>query len=170
MNKISLLVLAITASLLTPSCAGYRLGAQKPTPLREIHTLAVPAFENLTLEPRLSVNVTNAVIRAIQSHGSYQLSTKNSADGVLVGTIRNIFRTQFRSNRTNILRTSQMQLTVEIQYTIQDRNGKALYTRTASGSSQMLIDANLQLSETQALEDAAQRAAIDLANDISEGW
>jgi hypothetical protein len=45
-----------------------------------------------------------------------------------------------------------------------------LYTNFVNGETQMLIDPNLQLSETQALEDAAQRAAIKLADDICEGW
>ena len=45
-----------------------------------------------------------------------------------------------------------------------------LHSSSVTGESQTLIDPNLQLSETQALEDAAQRAAINLANDICEGW
>ncbi len=169
MKSILTLVLATTC-LLFSSCAGYQLGGQKPHNLREIQTLAIPAFENMTLEPRLAVNVTNAVIKWVQNHGSYQLSTRSSADAVLVGTIRNIQRTQYRADRTNVLRTSQMQLTVAIDYQIKDPSGRVLHSSTVTGESQTLIDPNLQLSETQALEDAAQRAAINLANDICEGW
>ncbi|MBL9130610.1 MAG: hypothetical protein JNG86_05390, partial [Verrucomicrobiaceae bacterium] len=47
---------------------------------------------------------------------------------------------------------------------------KVIHTNYANGESYVILDPNLQLSETQALEDAAQRAAINLANDISEGW
>jgi outer membrane lipopolysaccharide assembly protein LptE/RlpB len=157
-------------ALLLSGCAGYQLGGQKPHQLREVHTLAVPSFENLTLEPRLAVNVTNAVITKLQSHGSYQLANRSNADAVLVGTIRNIQRNQFRADRTNVLRTSQMQLIVAIDYQIKDRSGRVMHSNSVTGESQTLIDPNLQLSETQALEDAAQRAAINLANDICEGW
>ena len=162
--------LLLAACLLLPACAGYQLGAQKPAKLREIRTLAVPAFDNLTLEPRVGVNATNAAIKWIQNHGSYEIVPRSQADAVLKGTVRNVLRRQFRSDRTNILRTSQMQITIQIEYTIEDAAGRVLYTNTVNGDTQMLIDPNLQLSETQALEDAAQRAAINLANDICEGW
>lgn len=162
--------LLLVACFLLPACAGYQLGAQKPAKLREIRTLAVPAFDNLTLEPRVGVNATNAAIKWIQNHGSYEIVPRSQADAVLKATVRNVHRRQFRSDRTNILRTSQMQLVIEIQYTIEDISGRTLYSNFVTGETQMLIDPNLQLSETQALEDAAQRAAINLANDICEGW
>jgi outer membrane lipopolysaccharide assembly protein LptE/RlpB len=168
MKHLSLLVLA--ACFLLPACAGYQLGAQKPAKLREIRTLAVPTFDNLTLEPRIGVNATNAAIKWIQNHGSYEIVPRDQADAILTATIRNVHRRQFRSDRTNILRTSQMQIILEIQYSIVDASGRTLYTNYVTGDTQMLIDPNLQLSETQALEDAAQRAAINLANDICEGW
>lgn len=160
----------LSACLLLNSCAGYQLGNQKPAKLREIRTLAVPAFENLTLEPRIGVNATNAAIKWIQNHGAYEIVPKSRADAVLKATVRSVQRRQFRSDRANILRTSQMQITIEIQYSIEDPSGRVLYSHFATGDTQMLIDPNLQLSETQALEDASQRAAINLANDICEGW
>jgi hypothetical protein len=62
MKHLSFLLLA-AACVLLPACAGYQLGGQKPIRLREIRTLAVPAFDNLTLEPRIAVNATNAAIK-----------------------------------------------------------------------------------------------------------
>jgi hypothetical protein len=163
-------VILLPLCLLLSSCAGYHLGAQKPSHLSQIQRLAIPTVENLTLEPRLGVLVTNAIIKQVQNHGSYEIVSRNQSDAVLVGTIRNIYRSQYRSDRTNILRTSQMLMTLEIQYRIEDRNGKILHNNYANGESYVILDANLQISEAQALEDAAQRAAINLANDISEGW
>jgi hypothetical protein len=34
----------------------------------------------------------------------------------------------------------------------------------------MIIDANMQLSETQLLEDIAQKLAFPVADELSEGW
>lgn len=168
MNK--LFVLLLPVCLLLTGCAGYKLGAQKPKHLSTIQRLAIPTMENLTLEPRLGVLAANATIKKVQMHGSYEIVNRNEADAVLVGTIRNVVRSQYRSDRTNILRTSQMLLTLEIQYRIEDPSGRVLHTNYAYGESAVILDPNLQISETQALEDAAQRAAINLANDICEGW
>jgi len=165
-----LLLLAPVCLLLT-GCAGYTLGGQKPAHLRNVTKLAIPTFENLTLEPRLGVLVTNAVIKQIQNHGSYQIVSRNEADAVLEGKIMNISRSQFRSDRNNILRTSQILATLNCSYTIRD-NGtdQILHNGGASADSYIILDANLQLSETQLLEDASQRLAMTLADEVSEGW
>ncbi len=165
-----LLVLAPLCLLLT-GCAGYRLGGQKPVHLRHITKLAVPAFENLTLEPRLAVLVTNAIIKQMQNHGSYQIVAKRDAEAVLEGKIQTITRSQFRSDPTNILRTSQIAASLYTAYEIKDAaSGSVLHKGFATGNSYIILDANLQLSETQLLEDAAQRLSYDLADQISEGW
>lgn len=165
-----LLLLASICPVLS-GCAGYSLGAQKPAHLRQVTKLAVPTFENMTLEPRLAVLVTNAVIKQLQNHGSYQIVARRDADAVLEGRINTITRTQFRSDRNNILRTSQIQATLATDYVIRESgSGKALHTSTASANSYMILDANMQLSETQLLEDVAQRLAGDLADQVSEGW
>ncbi|MEZ5384571.1 MAG: LptE family protein [Prosthecobacter sp.] len=165
-----LLLLALVCPLFS-GCAGYSLGAQKPQHLRQITKLAVPTFRNDTLEPRLSVLVTNAVIKQLQNHGSYQIVARRDADAVLEGVIHTITRSQFRSDRNNILRTSQIQAVVTSNYTIVEaESGKTLHSSVASANSYMILDANMQLSETQLLEDVAQRIAGDIADQISEGW
>ncbi|MFO1486493.1 MAG: LPS assembly lipoprotein LptE [Verrucomicrobiaceae bacterium] len=165
------LLLLAPLCLLLSGCAGYTLGGQKPAHLRQITKLAVPTFENLTLEPRLGVLLTNAIIKQLQMHGSYQIVPRNEAEAVLEGKIMRINRSQFRSDRNNILRTSQILASLSSSYTIRDTaSGTALHNGSAAADSYIILDSNLQLSETQLLEDAAQRLAANLANDISEGW
>jgi len=167
----SIFLLLAAGCLLLSGCAGYTLGANKPVHLRKITKLAVPTFENLTLEPRLAVLVTNAVIKQIQNHGSYQIVARSEADAVLQGKISNINRTQFRSDLNNVLRSSQIQATIVCPFTIKDTaSGKVLHNGYSSADSYIILESNLQLSETQLLEDTAQRLAFSLADQISEGW
>lgn len=165
-----ILLLLAPLCLLLSSCAGYSLGSQKPAHLRQITKLAVPTFENLTLEPRLGVLVTNSLIKQVQNHGSYEIVAKRNAEAVLEGKIQNIQRSQFRSDRNNILRTSQILATLTCSYVIKDTAGTVLHTGSASADSYIILDPNLQLSETQLLEDAAQRLAFKVADEVSEGW
>ena len=152
-------------------CAGYSLGSQKPAHLRHITKIAVPSFENLTLEPRLGVLVTNTIIKQLQNHGSYQIVSRGEAEAILQGKILRINRTQFRSDRNNILRTSQILATLSCAFTITEAgSGKVIHNGSASADSYIILDANLQLSETQLLEDAAQRLAHEVADQVSEGW
>ncbi len=167
----SLFLLLASGCLLLSGCAGYTLGAHKPAHLRHITKLAVPTFENLTLEPRLAVLVTNAIIKQLQNHGSYQIVARKDAEAVLQGKISNINRTQFRSDLNNVLRSSQIQATLVCPFSIKDTaSGKILHNGNAYADSYIILDANLQLSETQLLEDTAQRLAYNLADQVSEGW
>ncbi|MDZ4290134.1 MAG: LPS assembly lipoprotein LptE [Prosthecobacter sp.] len=158
-------------TLALSGCAGYRLGGQKPAHLAGITKLAVPTFENLTLEPRLGSLLTNAVIKQLQINGGYEIVAKEDAEAVLEGKVSGIDRSQFRSDRNNVLRTSQLLMRLQSEFVIRDPNsGAAIHTGRANASSYIVLDANVQLSESQAMEDAAQRLAATIANDITEGW
>ncbi|MCA1962828.1 MAG: LPS assembly lipoprotein LptE [Prosthecobacter sp.] len=164
-------LLALALSLTLPSCAGYQLGGHKPSRLQGIQKLAVPTFDNQTLEPRLSSVVTNSLIKQIQTDGSYQIASKDDAEAVLEGTIMRVDRSQFRSLRQNVLRTSQLQMRLTVNYVIKDAaSGRPIHRGTSSAISYVILDSNVQNSEAQALDDAAQRLASNLANEISEGW
>ncbi|GEP43830.1 LPS assembly lipoprotein LptE [Brevifollis gellanilyticus] len=161
----------LALSLVLSSCAGYHLGGQKPAHLANITKLAVPTFENQTLEPRLSSVVTNSLIKQIQMDGSYQIVRKEDADAVLEGVISRVDRSQFRSVRRNVLRTSQLQMRLVVSYAVKDAaSGRAIHVGGTSGMSYVILDSNVQNSEAQALDDAAQRVATTIANEISEGW
>ena len=168
------LILPFALGILTfalSGCAGYRLGGQKPAHLTGITKLAVPTFENLTLEPRLGSLLTNAVIKQLQVNGGYEIVSKDDAEAVLEGKVSGIDRSQFRSDRNNVLRTSQLLMRLHSDYVIRDPNsGSAIHTGRASANSYIVLDANVQLSEAQALEDAAQRLAAAIANEVTEGW
>ena len=158
-------------TLALSGCAGYQLGGQKPAHLRGVTKLAVPTFENLTLEPRLGALLTNAVIKQLQVNGGYEIVAKDDAEAVLEGKVSGIDRSQFRSDRNNVLRTSQLLMRLHSDYVIRDpASGTAIHTGRASANSYIVLDANVQLSEAQALEDAAQRLAATIANEVTEGW
>lgn len=169
--KTYLPLFATSIALLLSNCAGYHLGGQKPTHLQGITKLAIGTFENQTLEPRISSVVTNALIKQIQVDGSYQIVSRENAEAVLEGSIARVDRSQFRSVRQNVLRTSQLQMRLSVAYTVKDAaSGRTIHTGRGSANSYVILDSNVQNSEAQALEDAAQRLATNIANEISEGW
>jgi hypothetical protein len=169
MKKFALL-LALPASLLLTNCAGYQLGASKPHQMANVTKLAVPTFKNDTLEPRLEVLVTNALIKRLQLDGAYQIVPRDEADAVLSATIEDIERSQFRAVRSNTLRSSEILNRLVVKYTVEDNAGMKLLSGTERAQSNIVLDPNVQLTERQALADAAERLGIALASRISEGW
>lgn len=158
------------ASLLIPACSGYQLGGTKPQRLSHITKLHVPTFENETLEPRLAVLVTNAVIKQLQMDGSYEIVSADEAEGVLKARISDVDRSQWRSVRTNTLRTRELLVRLRIDFRIVDGSATSIHTGRVSGESYVVLDPNFQTSEKQALSEAAERMSLALVNDITDGW
>jgi hypothetical protein len=156
--------------LLLAGCAGYTVGPVKPAKLASVNSIAVPTFKNMTLEPRSSVLVTNEVVKRLQNDGSYKVASSASADAVLKGTLVEIRRRPLRSARFNTLKTREMEFEIFIDFTLEDaRTREVLADGRARGSSQIFLDENFQLTERQALNDAAAEAARDLVTRLSEG-
>lgn len=163
--------LAALLTLTFAGCAGYQLGPIKPTELAKTHSLAVPTFKNETLEPRIQSLATNAVIKQIQMDGSFTVASLKNADATLNATIKTIEHRQLRAVRTDVLRTSELEVIVSIEYNVVDNQTSAILSKgTAVGRTNIFLDPNFQLSERQAVQQAAQRAATNLVTSISEGW
>lgn len=194
MKPASLLILAV-AILTFTGCAGYHAGASKPHELAVVKKLAVPNFKNDTLEPRIEVLVTDAVIKKLQMDGGYKIVPVSEADAVLKGTITEITRHQFRAQRENTLVTSEILVGLIVKYTVEANNPEILAAskpltpekQTASASSDMktsntiyagqthsssniVVNPNYQLSIRQALADAAERLSGELVGQLTVGW
>ncbi len=157
--------------LLATSCGGYRLGSIKPSAMAHVESLAIPTFKNETLEPRSQVLVTNEVIKQFQRDGSYSVGDLSAADAVLYGTIKTIERRQLRSSRTDVLRTTEIEIALTVEYSVEDsETGAELDRGSIVGRTSVYLDPNFQLSERQALQDAAEDLAQSLASRIAEGY
>jgi hypothetical protein len=184
--------LAAAVLLLASGCAGYRLGEVKPAAFREIEKIHVPTFENDTLEPRLAVLLTNAVISQLHQDGTYQITSEEEADAILVGRISQLRRFQQRSTQREVLQSRELVEVLEVDFRLKDATtgqtlsqinpfgidandrdsvtGQRTQSGRASGQSSVFLDQNLELSERQALALAAQDAARQIVSQLTEGW
>ncbi|HEY2574007.1 MAG TPA: LPS assembly lipoprotein LptE [Verrucomicrobiaceae bacterium] len=170
MKQAPLFFLALAFFLLS-GCAGYHTGVNKPKQMAAVTKLAVPAFKNDTLQPRLEVLVTDAVIKNLQIQGTYKIVDVNEADAVLYGTIDDITSRQFRAQRDNTIRTSQLLEGLIVRYEIKgSANNEVLMKGQVRNVSTLILDPNFQVTKQQALADAATRLGADLSIEVTEGW
>jgi hypothetical protein len=163
-------------------CLGYRIGPVKPYYLRDVHTLAVPTFKNRTLVPRIEVLVTDTVIKQLQQDGTYQITNGDKADATLAGEISRINRAPARSQRGNVLLTTEFSLVLVVKYWLTGRDGKQLVPpNDATGTTTFFVDStatsvqqntsgDVTSDERQALPLATEDLAGRLVTQISEGW
>jgi hypothetical protein len=180
-----LLPAAMTAMLLaTEGCAGYHLGPVKPSKMRDVRSLAVPAFKNMTLEPRVEVMLANAVIKQVQQDGTYTIGSERDSDALVLGTIERIERTPARGVQRDFFQTSEYTLSLLLSVKVVERTtGKTLSEREVRGNSSFFVSssnslsaevnarvANINRDERQAIPLAAEDAALKLTSYLSEGW
>ncbi len=157
---------------LLSSCAGYRLGSEKPKHLATINSLYVPLAETRTLFPRSEALTTNIVVDAITRDGTYKIGTASKSDATLVLTLEEITYRQTSSDRRDTLRSEQLTLEVKISWQLVDpkRPGKPLEEGSNSGRTRLFVDDNLQTARANALPDALQRAAQSIVSRIADGF
>jgi hypothetical protein len=172
--------LAAGACVCLTACLGYHIGPVKPYYLQDVHTIAVPTFENNTLIPRIEVLVTDTVIKQFQQDGTFKIASNENADVILKGEISRITRSPARSVAANVLATSEFNLVMRLRYKLVGRDGKLIGTPgEVSGSTSFFVENTSSISTTngdvttderQALPLATEQLATRLVSQLSEGW
>lgn len=172
------------STVLFAGCAGYHLGPVKPSRMKDVHSLAVPAFKNMTLEPRVEVMLANSLIKQLQQDGTYKIASEKDADAIVIGTVERIERTPARGVQRDLFQTSEYTLSMVLSIKVQERaTGKTMSEREVRGNSSFFVSssnslsaevnarvANVNRDERQAIPLAAEDAAVRLSSYLSEGW
>ncbi|MEP6937774.1 MAG: LptE family protein [Chthoniobacterales bacterium] len=162
---------ALLVAVLFNGCLGYHIGPAKPVYLRNVRSVSVPTFKNVTLLPRMEVLVTGTVIKQLQQDGTYRITDEDKADATLKGEILRIYRLPSRSVRGNVLATTEFTLTMRVRYTLVGRAGQTLAgPREVAGATSFFVGSDVTTDERQALPLAAEQLAIQLVSQLSEGW
>jgi hypothetical protein len=164
-------IVAALACLSLTGCLGYHIGPAKPYYLRDVHTIAIPTFENKTLIPRVEVLVTGTVIKQFQQDGTFRIGNGDSADATLKGEIIRISRSPARSVRGNVLATSEFNLAMRVRYRLVGPDGKPLGpSGEVVGTTSFFVGTDVTTDDRQALPLATEELANRLVTQLSEGW
>lgn len=170
MRQLSFL-LPIGLALVCLAGCGYHLGEIRPTSMRSVQNLAVPTFKNRTYQPRVEVTLADAVIRQLQQDATYSIVGTERADAILYGTLNSIVRRPIRSLTSDVLTSTEYELTIVAAFDVQDRfTGITLMSGEVRGSATFFPTGDLTTDERQAFAVAAQRLAINLSRRVAEGW
>jgi hypothetical protein len=165
------LITAAFACLVLSGCLGYRIGPVKPYYLSDVHTIAIPTFENKTLIPRVEVLITDTVIKQFQQDGTFKIGNSEHADATLKAEIIRISRSPARSVRGNVLATSEFNLAVRVKYRLVGPDGKNIGpSGEVVGTTSFFVGTDVTTDERQALPLATEELANRLVTQLSEGF
>jgi hypothetical protein len=105
------------------------VGGQTNLLPKEIHTIAVPQFGNVTVQYKLAGFMSEAVVRELISRTRYTvIADPKEADATLYGNVVNMFSGATVSDPVTG-RGAGAQVTVQIQVRLVAKDGKVLFTR-----------------------------------------
>ena len=161
-------------SLALTSC-GYHVAGKADLVPKSVHSIAIPAFSNITTRYKLTDHLPEALSREFVSRTRYQIvNDPNQADAVLRGSIINYVAYPTIINQATG-RASGLQVNVTLQITFTERaTGKVIYSRPSFEAHQryeLSISANTYFEESDAaLDRLARDVARDLVSSILENF
>ncbi len=153
---------AVAAALWTVGCLyGFAGGGLPP----HIRTVAILPFDNLSAEPTLTQEVSEAMRQAIEQRLGLRPSAESTADAVVRGTIRQYqadIPLSFRAGQTGNVSVTRRRVQISLSVQIFDqREDRVLWERTS-----LVIDGEYDPPR----EDEGRAVALEkLVNDIVDG-
>jgi hypothetical protein len=160
--------------LVLASC-GYKIGAADTTLPRTVHTIAIPAFNNLSTRYKLTDQIPEAISREFLTRTRYRVVTDtNTADAVLRGAVVNYSFNPTIFDPANG-RAAYAELHVTLSVTLTERaTGKVLFTRPnfdVRETYQISPDAPQYFEESDpALKRAGQQVARSIVSAVLENF
>lgn len=169
------LVLAVLAVTLLAASCGYRMSGRADTLPDEIHSIAIPPFENVTTEYKIEQLIRSAVVSEFITRTRYQIVTENDdADATLNATIL-LFR-DFPSTYDPVTnRASTVQTETHLHVALRDhKSGQVVYENPRmilTETYEVSIDPQAYFGERQAAITRAGRfAAREMVSAILSGF
>jgi hypothetical protein len=163
------------AFLLLGSSCGYHVGGQGDLIPKTVHTIAIPAFSNVTTRYKLTDQLPEAITREFISRTHYRIVTDiNSADAILEGAVLSYL--SFPTILDPATGTaSAVEVHVGLRLTLRERaTGKVLYSRPnyeIRERYEISIDPTAYFEESDsALARASQQTAQQVVSSILEAF
>jgi outer membrane lipopolysaccharide assembly protein LptE/RlpB len=160
---------------LSLSSCGYHVAGKADLVPKNVHTIAIPPFANITTRYKLTDHLPQAISRELRARTRYQIvNDADQADAVLRGAVVNYTAFPTIIDQTTG-RASGLQVNVTLQVTLTERaTGKVIYNRPSYEAHQryeLSINANTYFEESDAsLDRLAQDVARDLVSSILENF
>ncbi len=160
---------AIILSAVVGGCASYQIGNQSLYPCH-IKTVHVPVFESLSFRRNLGEQLSEAVVKEIETKTPYKVvGTAAAADSVLTCSIINDSKNMLIQDWYNDPR--QMQLAMQVRVTWLDRGGNVLRESepiviSPAASTEVTATSTLTAETGQSVATAQQEAIARAAEQI----
>ena len=144
---------------------GYHVSGQGDLLPKSLHSISIPAFDNITVRYRLTDRLPEAITREFIARTHYQIVQDTAqADAVLRGSIVNFIAFPTTFDQTTG-RASGLQANVTLRITLTGRDGKVLFSRPSLEAKQQYEISTV--ADTRAYFDESETALDRLSRDVA---
>ena len=154
--------------LATTGCGVYSASPGRVD--ENIKRVAVDYFENLTSQPNLEIDLTNAVISSIQQDNTLKVVSEEDADSILTGRVTQYDLQEAFLRQDLTVTEFKVVITVVLTFTVRS-TGETLFSNkqfTGTGN-YVLADSSVVPCGSSRLE-AAEQIVRDILAQVVEGW
>lgn len=136
-----------------------------------IQSVSIPIFQNETTSRGLEVQLTESLIKELQSRTPWHIAPSDRADTTLVGVITDTRLFALSDNpRTGLVQEQAVQLTIRFEWR-DNRSGEIIvardgYTASSVFSPSRPVGDRLELGQRMAIEELAQ----DVISEMRSSW
>jgi hypothetical protein len=130
----------------------------------------VAFLENDTPEANIGVELTDAVVNALQQDNTLKVVGEDVADSVITGKVTRYLLREMATRADLTVNEYQVQIAVMLTFTVRD-TGKMIFERkTFSGSGNYVLNDPQGTSEQTARAEAAGEIVRDILAQVVEDW
>ena len=167
MNSFFSKLFALGCVLMLLTSCGYHLGGVRNRSLAHLNTFCVNMFDNYTLYPNVSMQITTALADNLQRDGAFRMVS--DADMTISGAVESVTSNGLSTDSTNTYLSTEIGLTVSIRYNItENSSGKVLRSGLVSAQSSFFNNrGNVQSARDSALSYATRLAAEKIVTSLT---
>jgi len=162
----------ISMALCTTACSSDPTKGYASTSVysKSISTVAVPIFANQTYGRDIEFELTDALIKEIESRTPYKVTSEAQADSIVLGQVRNVQLDQLSKSRLTGL-SEEVILSVTIDFQWKDlRSGKVIVERKAFAGHGLFVPSRptgepIELGRFAAVQQLARDIVAEMRSD-----
>jgi len=134
-----------------------------------IKMVAVQYLENLTPEPNLGVELSDAIIAALQVDNTLKVVDEANADSIISGRVVRYMLRELGTNQELTVDEYQVQIAVTLTFMVRSTGEKIFDNRRFTGTGSYYLN-DTDSDETTARDEAAAEIVRDILAQVVEDW
>ncbi len=155
--------LLVLLALLCSGCGVYSFSSSS---LGGVKTIAVPTFENNSLQYGIQEDLTREIINRLIQDNTLKVVSVADADAILRGTVVNYERNAYTYDKSD--NVSEYKVNIYVNFVMERKGGKTLAERSN------MLGFGIYSASTQTEDDgklqAIDKLARDIVDELTKSW